>query len=247
MPNWESASDYAFTSNLDDVGWAWEFLRRNAEYREDYAKAKAIQELHQGKFLDLELKVSHESEDDLPDSWVVGARWWINGPIRDPALNEPPLFISGFPWQPNSKQVENFFCVDADRAAWENIVTPHEIPRVQRPEFATLVFDLRKPLSDQVARARKTLSDRQATLKTEIKKSPPHKGSTNWPLYIRLLDAREAEATYAEIAHLIFKDQLGNKQGYDPTKKIEKQLLRARELQKDPLSLLGWSHPIQSE
>jgi len=245
MPNWESASDYAFTAKLDDIGWTWEFLRRNTQYREDFAKTKATQELHQGKVLDPESKVSHDPEH-LPNGWALGAKWWINGPIRDPARNEPPIFITGLPWQPNLQQVENFFCVDVDAPAWEEIFAPHEIPKIQRPEFATLVFDLRKPLPEQIKRGRKSLSDRQATLKKEIKKPPPHKGSAKWPLYIRLLDAREAKATYTDIAKVIFKDQLGYKQGYDPTKKIEKQLNRARELQDDPRLLLGWSHPIQS-
>jgi hypothetical protein len=84
-------------------------------------------------------------------------------------------------------------------------------------------------------------------LKEEIKKPPPHKGSENWSDYIRLLDAREAKATYADIVNFMFKDELGNKEGYDPTKKIEKQLKRAREILDNPHFLLGWSHPIQSK
>lgn len=248
MPNWESASDYAFTAKLDAIGWTWEFLRRNAQYREDFAKVKATQELHKGEALDSDSKDPHES-GDLPNGWTLGAKWWIKGPIRDPARNEPPIFITDFPWQPNLQQVKSFFRVDADATAWEDIednVAPHEIPEIQRLEFATLVFDLRKPLPEQIKRGRESLSKRQAYLKKEIKKPPPHKGWENWRLYIRLLDAREGKATYAEIAETIFKDQLGGKEGYDPTKKIEKQLMRARALQEDALSLLGWSHPIQS-
>jgi len=240
MPDWKSPADYAFTLNLDDSGWTWEFLRRNTEYRADYATVAKLQALNQMKVLGSESKVSSDSES-LPVGWALGAKWWIDGPIRDPARNDPPLFVSGFPWQPNLQQVENFYCVDADAAAWE------EIPKIQRPEFATLVFDLRKLLPEQIERARKSLSDRQAALKKEVKKPPPHKGSDKWQLYIRLLDAREAKAPHAEIAQVIFKDQLGGKKGYDPTKKIEKQLTRARELQEDPRFLLGWSHPIQSE
>src|SRR5689334_15892912 len=37
-PNWKVDADYAYTAQLDDQGWAWEFLRRNPEYREDWAK-----------------------------------------------------------------------------------------------------------------------------------------------------------------------------------------------------------------
>jgi Family of unknown function (DUF6499) len=246
MPDWKSPADYAFTFNLDDSGWTWEFLRRNTEYRADYATVAKLQALNQMKVLGSESKVSSDSESLPVGWWALGAKWWINGPICNPVRNEPPNFIRGFPWQPNFKQVENFFRADPDEAAWEHIVTPHEIPKIQRSVFATLVFDLRKSVSPQTERARKLLLDQQATLKKEVKKPSPHKGSDKWQLYIRLLDAREAKAPYAEIAQVIFKDQLGGKKGYDPTKKIEKQLMRARELQEDALSLLGWTHPIQS-
>jgi hypothetical protein len=35
-PNWRNEEDYAFTENLTAAGWAWEFLRRNPEYRADF-------------------------------------------------------------------------------------------------------------------------------------------------------------------------------------------------------------------
>ena len=28
--------DYAYTRELEGTGWAWEFLRRNASYRDDF-------------------------------------------------------------------------------------------------------------------------------------------------------------------------------------------------------------------
>lgn len=34
--DWRRAADYAFTERLDGSGWAWQFLRRNPEYRTDY-------------------------------------------------------------------------------------------------------------------------------------------------------------------------------------------------------------------
>jgi hypothetical protein len=37
----KTASDYAYTDSLTDTDWAWEFLRRNPEYRSDYCKSRA--------------------------------------------------------------------------------------------------------------------------------------------------------------------------------------------------------------
>ncbi len=32
-PDWRDASSYAYTQALSSEGWAWEFLRRNPDYR----------------------------------------------------------------------------------------------------------------------------------------------------------------------------------------------------------------------
>lgn len=33
---WRDAESYAYTRDLTPEGWAWEFLRRNPEYRAEY-------------------------------------------------------------------------------------------------------------------------------------------------------------------------------------------------------------------
>jgi hypothetical protein len=36
MPDWRNPADYAFTEQLQPAQWAWEFLRRNPDYRRDF-------------------------------------------------------------------------------------------------------------------------------------------------------------------------------------------------------------------
>lgn len=36
--DWRKSSDYSYLRQLDRSGLAWEFLRRNLEYRKDFAK-----------------------------------------------------------------------------------------------------------------------------------------------------------------------------------------------------------------
>lgn len=36
--DWWNEENYSYTKNLDDLGWAWEFIRRGDTYRETYAK-----------------------------------------------------------------------------------------------------------------------------------------------------------------------------------------------------------------
>jgi hypothetical protein len=246
MPNWGIASEYAFASKLDDAGWTWEFLRRNAKYREDYAAAAKTHGPHSSDSSHLKLEGASETPN-VRLWWDLGVKWWINGPIRDPSRNDAPLFFRGFPWQPNSNQVGWFYQSVADAAFLERDISPHEVPSEQRPEFATLVFDLRKPLPDQITRAGTLLKSRQTMLPMDVEKVPPHKGSKNWLLYLRLLDAREAGVTCSQIAKTLLKYAFDSKTAYDPVKKIEKQLASAQKLLADPLAILDWFPPIQSK
>ena len=36
--DWRNKAVYDYTNDLDLNGWAWEFLRRNPEYRKDWKK-----------------------------------------------------------------------------------------------------------------------------------------------------------------------------------------------------------------
>ena len=36
VPDWRSPTDYAYLNDLDPAGFAWEFLRRNPDYRRNF-------------------------------------------------------------------------------------------------------------------------------------------------------------------------------------------------------------------
>lgn len=244
MPNWKSASEYAFTAKLVDVGWTWEFLRRNPTYRNDYSKAKESLGSASGVGPHLKLSVPPESSN-VRLWWNLGLAWWIYGPIRDPARDDHPRFITGFPWQPNSVEAESFFAATPEESQGEEAAAHDQIPQLQRAEFALLVFDLRKRWGPQKSRASAIFKARQAALSKRVIRFPPHKGSENWPVYLRVLDAREAKVTCAEIAMVLFANEFGGKAGNDPVKKVEKYWAQAKRLRAHPTSLLGWS-PNQS-
>src|SRR5690349_4501121 len=70
VPNWKDQADYAFPESFPDAGWAWEFLRRNDEYRADYlAYVKKRDEL---------IGQSGLPEDDL----VKLDEWWHFDPEK---------------------------------------------------------------------------------------------------------------------------------------------------------------------
>ena len=37
-PNWKNEAEYPDAEKTSTTQWAWEFLRRNPEYKEDYEK-----------------------------------------------------------------------------------------------------------------------------------------------------------------------------------------------------------------
>ena len=42
VPEWSREADYTFTQSLSRELWAWQFLRRNPEYRADWQRFWAI-------------------------------------------------------------------------------------------------------------------------------------------------------------------------------------------------------------
>jgi len=46
--DWRSARAYEYVSNLSPASFAWEFLRRNGEYRADYANSEFRSALETG-------------------------------------------------------------------------------------------------------------------------------------------------------------------------------------------------------
>lgn len=55
-PDWRILSDYDYLNQLDRAGLAWEFLRRNPEYRKDFAKIIDV---------------------TSPDAMVIAERWGL--------------------------------------------------------------------------------------------------------------------------------------------------------------------------
>jgi hypothetical protein len=96
---------------------------------------------------------------------------------------------------------------------------PDKIRRIELgwPSTADAVilvpFDLDRPLGLQLERARERLTESQDT--RSLKTSREHR--KKWPLYLRVLDAREAEATFDEIGRTLLAPD-----GHDD-RAIEKQ------------------------
>ena len=50
MPDWRNEAEYDFTDSLKLKEWAWEFLRRNPDYRNIYEEVKELEEMEVSQF-----------------------------------------------------------------------------------------------------------------------------------------------------------------------------------------------------
>ena len=206
--DWRSADDYTFCAALTRDQWAWEFLRRNPDYRADY-----------GRFIDLWRALEAEygapptrdfqrwkrdpraygplpgaasesldgatgelcvGEDErvLIECWI-GAKWGFHKFPVDPARNTPPT-PEELSWRP----------------------PPQAMPRPEgdlyRLDFA---FDLAHPLPPQLEAARFRLVSRSAELRRAGLPAPYTVANQRerWTRWLRILDAHASAADRSEM------------------------------------------------
>jgi hypothetical protein len=222
MPNWKDPK--AYPEDLDRAGWVWEFMRRNGAYRADYAKAAAAwKEVPRSGGL----YTSGRAYEVDRLARGLGAKWGQLDPIANPDQDEVPRFFLSGPIEPDSEQVQTFYCEHEE----SGLV-------LQRPEFATLTFDLRRPLRPQLRRAESMLAIRRKGISVI---RPARSSAREWRLYLRVLDAKEAGAKTHQIiteikAYRILGTSAETK--YAAHDRVSDHLKRARQLRDNPLSIM---------
>ncbi len=210
MPDWRNPHDYDFTQTLTAAQWAWEFLRRNPDYRLEWQAFIAT-------WRDLEAAYGKPSQRDIaawkrdPRAWVpagecresdcridgdkvliecaLGARWGFYKFPPDPAEDDP---------------------VGRERLVWREV--PLEIPLLgpresapAEPRRAALVFDLERPLAPQLERAKRRLQIERRRRVGNGEVTPPRIADQAGSLRVklRLLDGLAAGASLAELAETL--------------------------------------------
>lgn len=215
LPEWRYAESYGALEYWDENRWRWEFLRRRADYRADFEAALAAQS-------DPLPLPDVEAPEENP--WLIGdglRAWPFSHPgaqrfglrqFFDPVISD--WGASGPEWDSGIEHGGEH------RREW--IVTPNgnytDVPAEHR---VAISFDLRRPLNAQLAEARAMLQQEQfeyfaygegapdglaideAEKQAYGMPAPPKMHRTKWLLYLRVLDAREAGASLAEIAEIL--------------------------------------------
>lgn len=208
--NWKNAADYAYAKSLTKHGIAWEYLRRNAEYRKcwaSYLKLKEELEAVYGPFhswpkiendLDLWFYDPPRNNGETYNEWLNRCFDLLLEPQRE-------RHHIGMAWQwglwelydPSQKATGNEkFLPRINPRIWnhaEEVSTP-SLDTI-RGDFVYIEIDLRQRVTPQIAQARRRLLARQKNFVKNsslvlVRDKKPR--VTNFILHLRILDAYEA-------------------------------------------------------
>ena len=215
MKNWRDPEDYRFTEALPPWRWAWEFVRRNPDYQVDFHDAIRRLNAREGEYAAAAEILDATGYSKPEGEWVdsVASKQsrekWLLWYYLNPELDVPEISpFLGF----------------GELYDWEQRLRPLQ-------DYEVLVrVDLRFPIQPQLALARGPLARRQRNQagRGDFRKIAPRNQPKKWQLYLRLLDARAADAPYNEIAVVLFG--IDDRSQKDPQIKVDTALRQARRM-----------------
>ncbi len=193
IPDWLDELAYPRSQEISDTLWRWEFLRRRADYRQDW-------EAYFQKTYEYEVACS--KDPSFPTKYKKKVMRWDNVQFRatvphslekyhlialpNPSVQNPAMLSF------DSNYGRIYFGQGPDWVAGGEEVT------LRLPEWkVATVFDLKKPLSPQIEKVKKDLMEWQAYQMG--KKLERRKSRQEWTTYLRILDAREVGASDDEV------------------------------------------------
>lgn len=214
---WRDAEQYRFCADLDLAGWAWQFLRRNAEYRADYtwfiATWRALEADYgvppgrdffrwkqdprawrdEAEIADCGAEICPGENDQVLIECWMGAKWGFRQFPPDPALSQP----EGLAWREQAVSVESLGPEDIH-------VLQHSPGKIAAGKIA-LGFDLALPLGPQLEAARlRLISARHALAKSGcLPAGSLRAGAPVWSKWLPLLDAVAQDVPLEEIARVL--------------------------------------------
>ncbi|MCU0833940.1 MAG: DUF6499 domain-containing protein [Gammaproteobacteria bacterium] len=202
MRDWRDPDAYAFTGGLTAAQWAWEFLRRNPDYRREWAVFVAV-------WRELEAAYGAPPHRDFP-AWRQDPRAWVHAsdcPEGECRVDQHRVLIEcalgarwGFHKFPPDPADDD--PVGAGRLVWRepSASEPIEVVPQDRawlgtdPARIALGFDLALPLREQIERAKRHLQmiQRQRVRAGLVRLATVANLGIHWTGLLRLLDAEAA-------------------------------------------------------
>jgi hypothetical protein len=224
LPDWRKSSEYCFPGDFPDNRWAWEFLRRNPKYRQDWDAAVFRHLSNTGEFeevADLEafLKAGGQIvgtgelwKDDPADPGFYlpveeAEKWRLHTGMLNPSTDEP-----------------TWLSFDLDFGT-VHFMRKGSTFNARGPAYPIVEFDLHLSLKPQLEAIVEPLERARKHLNIKSRRAKHHRKL--WPLYLRLLDADLDQRLPSQIANALEKEPAFG--GIDE-RKVWNQLKAARSM-----------------
>jgi hypothetical protein len=180
VPDWRDRNQYTRDRSLQQ--WAWEFLRRNPEYR-------LLWREHIEPFYDPIFRYQDEDVGSVEPAHGVPVdqqtklvrRFGLDSFPPSPSDDRPPLFAQSGLRYAGEREARILLC----------------------PEQIAVVLDLKRPVEPQVAAIRTLI----VSEKKRIGRKEHRNQKSKFTLYLRVLDGLDAGATHTEIGAALFRKQ----------------------------------------
>jgi len=202
--DWKNEKDYSYTKNHTPELWAWEFLRRNPEYRRDWEKAlskweknKSHEANSRNKTLNQNCYTKKERPRKLPFE-NARYRWGL----LEPEIIDPDIDID---IHTHLSEFDLPIFYESGHLFNDNEFTILQATGIEKGQVVIL-FDLQKPIHQQYKKVKQELLERQKEfLRGKKIIEPKNRGKQYlWKKYLRILDAYTVKAKKKEIAQIIF-------------------------------------------
>jgi hypothetical protein len=223
LPDWRNPDDYRFPRNFPADRWAWEFLRRNPDYRKEWSAVLSrfrsktgefqehedwIKRLRRGEHLVLTAELPTDNPDDpvfyLPVDEVE--KWGLR------------VLVNPFTDDPGELGFHPGYGI-------MRVMEKGALLKSRGPAYPIVVFDLRYQLKPQFEAFASRLEHVRKSLGIKLKQTK-HKHHRNlWARYLRLLDADLDERPPRQIADVLQYEDVGVNEG-----KVWDQLQAAKKM-----------------
>jgi hypothetical protein len=257
LPNWRDESLYPQQENTTITQWAWEFLRRNPNYQDDYNKYKELGEnclrgeipyLDEAPDYYLGFDLRRSKKDEEYKQIITGptisehreylviktpynyfcSKYGLRNFFPDPACNNPTI---------------QFQYLGVSYFSFTDIPIPGGL-KPKRPAEIAVIFHLDLSLERQLKEMKKFLIKEKERLidKEAINCVEKRNRAEQYKEYLRILDADISEASTKEIAEAIYPDQSNEYPDYTADKAVNHDLKAAKKLRDNDYRFLPYLH-----
>jgi transcriptional regulator len=199
MLDWRNPEDYAYAASLTHRQWAWEFLRRGSRYRKLFS---ALDDFSRREF------DGKQQGDEvlMPDGlFDLATQLGLAGHLPGPDVRADRVKDLGW-------------------SGGVRVIYPGQRLNHQ-PQIVALAFNALLPIEPQLRFAEEIVRETRQKLEEfghSIRKTPPVRTLKDaWTIYLRLLDARAAGVSIAEMGRVVYPG------AGDPRKSAQNALRRA--------------------